>query len=65
MATSSALIEQAEAPILRIFVTPSGVLKVEGQGTTEEQRGQNYEFCQRVLGAIRNLDKEVRQVIDA
>ena len=62
MATNSALTGQLESPILRIFVTPNGVLKVEGQGTTEDQRGQNYAFCERVLRAISNLDREVRQI---
>lgn len=50
-------------PTLRIFVSPTGVLKVDAPVQDgNEQRDRTYEFCQRIFGAIRNLDKEVRLV---
>ncbi len=52
-------------PTLRIYVTPNGVLKIDALLQEGQEREQNYNFCERVLGAIRNLDKEVRQVVNA
>lgn len=50
-------------PTLRIYVTPNGVLKIDALLQEGQEREQNYNFCERVLGAIRTFDKEVRQTV--
>jgi hypothetical protein len=52
-------------PVLRIFVTPRGVLKIDAIAGGDGDREKTYEFCHCIFTAIRKLDKDVRRFVQA
>ena len=52
-------------PVVRLFISPKGVLKVDALIERDEQRDPSYEFCHNIFGLIRDLDHRLRESVQA
>jgi len=53
--------EHDPAPVLRIYVGSSGVLKIEGAVAKAHDRQSALALTERLMPAIRRLDKAIRR----